>query len=191
MSLACWPTQMPGYSKFGPVCAFARAAGVKCETCVTFAGGGREGAGWTEEISFWNKTWAALKKDDFLWGVVCNADLPTDHEEREQGGAGAGAIDQRRAKLQGRFRFCKMCPVAFWFCKPEPQVLQSQDHLSSGKFRETPHFGSSPIQINSWKVRRCSDKYQKLLSNGSRQFFPVNKSDFSCLSLTLHISDWT
>jgi len=52
MSQAFWPTQMLGYSKFGLVCAFVQAAGVKCETCVTFAGGGREGVGWTEEISF-------------------------------------------------------------------------------------------------------------------------------------------
>lgn len=44
--------QMPDSSKFGPVCAFAQAAGVKRETCVTFAGGGREGVGWTAEIRF-------------------------------------------------------------------------------------------------------------------------------------------
>lgn len=33
-------------------CALAEAAGVKRETRVTFAGGGREGVGWTEEMSF-------------------------------------------------------------------------------------------------------------------------------------------
>lgn len=32
--------------------AFAQAAGVKCETLVTSAGGGREGVGCTEEIGF-------------------------------------------------------------------------------------------------------------------------------------------
>lgn len=30
--------------------AFSQAAGVKCKTLVTSAGGGREGVGWTEEI---------------------------------------------------------------------------------------------------------------------------------------------
>lgn len=32
--------------------AFAQAAGMKCETLVKSAGGGREGVGWTEEIGF-------------------------------------------------------------------------------------------------------------------------------------------
>lgn len=124
-----WSMQMPGHSKFRPVCAFAWAAGVKREPCVTFAGGGRGGVGRREEISFWNKTWAAFKKDDFLWGVVCSADLSTDHEEQEPGRAGARAINQRRAKLQGSFRFCRTRSVAFGLCKAEPKAGWCQDHL--------------------------------------------------------------
>lgn len=52
MSLALWAAQVPGSSKRGRACALAEAAGVKRETRVTFAGGGREGVGWTEEMSF-------------------------------------------------------------------------------------------------------------------------------------------
>lgn len=52
MSLTFQAVQMPGYSKRGSVCAFARAASVKHETCVTFAGGEREGVGWVDVISF-------------------------------------------------------------------------------------------------------------------------------------------
>lgn len=156
--------------------------GALCHVCWRRKGG----VGWTEEMSFWSKTWAGLKKGEFLWGVACCADLPTDHEEeglgpglsiraQQNSRAGSGCAKRGRspeefANLNHNLARARTVWTPAQKAGGSLERLLTLAHL---QFKWTPgRWGG--VQINI-----------KPFSKGSRPFFPVNKNDFSFISLPL------